>query len=253
LPSGNRVVAGRWHGAAAAPQFSVEQGLAETLNLKLGDELSFEIGGARVSARITSLRKLDWDSMRVNFFVIASPGVLDAFPASYITSFHLPPYAAATVSELVRAFPNITVIDVEALLRQLNGIFDQVARAIGAVFGFALFAGIVVLVAALQSGQDERAADLALMRALGARAAQVRAAVVAEFAVLGTIAGLLGGIGAAGIAWALAHFVFHLDYLPSPLLPLLGGALGLAAAVAVGSLGTRRVRRQPPLAALRGE
>jgi putative ABC transport system permease protein len=253
LPPGNEVAAGRWHGAANTPQFSVEQGLAETLGLQLGDELGFEIGGVRVSARITSLRKLDWDSMRVNFFVIAPPGVLEGFPASYITSFHLPPHAAATVNELVRAFPNITVIDVEALLRQLNDIFDQVARAIGAVFGFALFAGLVVLVAALQSGQDERAADLALMRALGARGAQVRAAVLAEFSVLGSVAGLLGGLGAAAIAWALAHFVFHLGYVPSPLLPALGASMGFAAAVAVGILGTSRMRSQPPLAALRGE
>ncbi|HEX8962130.1 MAG TPA: FtsX-like permease family protein [Rhodocyclaceae bacterium] len=253
LPPGNQVVAGRWHGDAAAPQFSVEQGLAQTLGLAVGDRLTFEIAGTRVSAPITSLRRLDWDSMRVNFFVIAPPGVLESFPASYITSFHLPPHAAATVNELVRAFPNITVIDVESLLRQLNGIFDQVARAIGAVFGFALLAGVVVLVAALQSGQDERAADLALMRALGARGAQVRNAVLAEFGVLGSIAGLLGSFGAGAIAWALAHFVFRLDYLPSPLLPVLGTAAGFATAVVVGAAGTARVRRQPPLAALRGD
>ncbi len=253
LPPGNAVVAGRWHGGASAPQFSVEQGLAQTLGLEVGDELTFDIAGTRIAARITSLRRLDWDSMRVNFFVIAPPGVLESFPASYITSFHLPPHSNGTVDALVRAFPNVTVIDVEALLRQLNGIFDQVARAIGAVFGFALAAGVVVLVAALQSGQDERAADLALMRALGARSAQVRAAVLAEFAVLGGIAGLLGGFGAAAIAWALARFVFHLAYLPSPSLPLLGAVLGLAAALLVGGLGTSRIRRQPPLAALRGE
>ena len=148
----------------------------------------------RVAARVTSLRRLDWDSMRVNFFVIASPGLLDSYPASFITSFRLPPQSAATVNALVREFPNVTVIDVEALLRQMNAIFDQVARAVAAVFGFALLAGVAVLVAALQSGQDERAADLALMRALGARRAQVRAAVLAEFAVLGGIAGLLGGL-----------------------------------------------------------
>jgi len=110
-----------------------------------------------------------------------------------------------------------------------------------------------VLVAALQSGQDERAADLALLRALGARSVQVRAAVLAEFAVLGAIAGLLGGAGAAAISWALAHFVFHLQYLPSPALPLLGVGFGLTAALLVGGLGTARVRKQPPLAALRGE
>ncbi|HEX8988574.1 MAG TPA: FtsX-like permease family protein [Rhodocyclaceae bacterium] len=253
LPAGNEVVAGRWHGTVSTPQFSVEQGLAQTLGLKVGDELTFDVAGSRVSAHVGSLRRLDWDSMRVNFFVIASPGVLEGFPASYITSFHLPPHASATVNQLVRAFPNVTVIDVEALLRQIDGIFDQVARAIGAVFALALAAGVVVLVAALQAGQDERAADLALMRALGARGAQLRAAVLAEFAVLGGIAGLLGGCGAAAIAWALARFAFHLDYLPSPWLPVLGAVAGVAAAMLVGGLGTARLRREPPLAALRGD
>lgn len=253
LPAGNQVVAGKWHGEAPTAQFSVEQGLAETLGLALGDELTFDIAGVRLAARVTSLRKLDWDSMRVNFFVIAPPGTLESYPASYITSFHLPPQSARTINELVAAFPNVTVIDVEALLRQIDAIFDQVARAVSAVFGFALCAGVVVLVAALQSGQDERAGDLALLRALGAKSGQVRAAVLAEFAVLGTVAGLLGALGAAAIAWALARFVFHLAYAPSPLLPLFGLATGLAAALSVGSIGTRRVRRQPPLAALRGE
>jgi putative ABC transport system permease protein len=253
LPSGNSVVAGQWHAAAVAPQFSVEQGLAETLGLKPGDELTYEVAGVRVSAPVTSLRKLDWDSMRVNFFVIAPPGVLESFPSSYITSFHLPPQNSVLVNALVRTFPNITVIDVDALLRQLNATFDQAARAVQAVFGFSLLAGIAVLVAALQAGQDERAADLALMRALGARTAQIRAALLAEFAVLGSIAGLLGGFGAAGISWALGRFAFHLEFIPAPTLPALGTVLGLGGAVVVGVAGTAGILRQAPLAALRGD
>ena len=117
LPPGNQVVAGRWHGAAPENQFSVEQGLAETLRLKLGDELAFEVAGVRLTAAVTSLRKLDWDSMRVNFFVIAPPGVLERYPVSYISSFHLPPQRRQVVDDLVRSFPNVTVIDVEAMLR----------------------------------------------------------------------------------------------------------------------------------------
>ena len=252
LPTGNAVTAGRWHGAAAATEFSVEQGLAQTLGLKLGDELVYDIAGERLTARVTSLRRLDWDSMRVNFFVIAPPGALEKFPASYITSFHLAPGRADVVNALVQRFPNITVIDVDTLVRQLHATFDQVARAVQAVFGFALFAGILVLIAALQSGQDERAADLGLMRALGARHAQVRAAVLAEFAVLGGIAGLLGGLGAAGISWALAELVFHLDFVPAPGLPLIGAALGLAGASLVGLFGSGRALRAPPLLVLRG-
>lgn len=252
LPSGNRITAGRWHGDARGGEFSVEYGLAETLGLKLGDELVYDVAGERLSGRITSLRRLDWDSMRVNFFVIAPPATLENFPASYITSFHLAPQQADVVNALVQRFPNVTVIDVEALVRQLHATFDQIARAVRAVFGFALLAGIVVLVAALQAGQDERAADLGLMRALGARHAQVRAAVITEFAVLGAVAGLLGGAGAAGIAWALAELVFRLDFVPALSLPLLGAVLGMLGASLVGLLGTGSVLRMPPLAALRG-
>jgi len=253
LPAGNRVSAGRWHDAALAQaEFSVEQGIAETLGLKLGDEIVYEIAGMRIGARITSLRQLDWDSMRVNFFVIASPGALEPFPASYITSFRLAPEPAGVVNALVQRFPNITVIDVDALLRQLHATFDQIARAVQAVFGFALLAGVAVLVAALQAGQDERIADLGLMRALGARHAQVRAAVLAEFAALGAIAGLLGGLGAAGISWGLAELVFRLDFTPAPTLPLLGALVGLLGASLVGLAGTARVLKTPPLAALRG-
>jgi len=251
LPPGNAILAGRWHGTASDGGFSVERGIAQTLGLKLGDELVYDIAGERVAGRVTSLRRLDWDSMRVNFFVIAPPGLLEKYPASYITSFHLPPRHAGLANALVQRFPNVTVIDVEALVRQLHATFDQIARAVQLVFGFALAAGIMVLVAALQAGQDERSADLGLMRALGARHAQVRAAVVAEFAVLGGIAGLLGGLGAAGISWALAILVFHLDFAPSPLLPLLGVVLGIAGAVVVGLAGAGGALRAPPLRVLR--
>lgn len=252
LPDGNRVTAGRWHGATGNSGFSVERGLAETLQLALGDELTYEVAGVRLAAPITSLRKLDWDSMRVNFFVIAPPGVLESFPTSYITSFHLPAERHGVVQDLVRRFPNLTVIDVDTLVRQMHATLDQVARAVQAVFGFALLAGIAVLVAALQSGQDERAADLALMRALGARSHQIRAAVLAEFAALGGIAGLLGGLGAAAIAWALGRLVFRLDFLPSLSLPLLGAVLGLAGVSLLGWAGAAGVLRRPAANALRG-
>jgi hypothetical protein len=170
----------------------VEQGLAETLELKLGDRLGYEIGGQRMEGVVTSLRKLDWDSMRVNFFVIAPPRALENYPASYITSFHLPAEAAMVIPELVRRFPNITVIDVAALVRQLHATIDQVARAVQLVFGFAVLAGLAVLYAALQASADERRHELAVLRALGARSRQLAAALLAEFAALGALAGLLG-------------------------------------------------------------
>ncbi len=251
LPEGNSVVAGRWHGADTTPQFSVEQGLAQTLGLALGDILTFEIGGVRSEARISSLRKLDWDSMRVNFFVIAAPGMLDGQPASYITSFYLPPARLDFANRLVAAFPNLTVIDVAAVIGQIQGMVDQLIGAVQFVFGFAVVAGVVVLVGALQATHDEREKELAILRTLGARNRQLRGALLAEFAALGLIAGALAGIGATGIGWALGHFVFKLPYAPSPL-PVLAGALagGLVVMLA-GWFGTRHLLSRPPLESLR--
>jgi putative ABC transport system permease protein len=239
LPSGNTVTAGRWHGQSKDAQFSVEQGLAETLNLKLGDELDYDIAGQRLVARVTSLRKLDWDSMRVNFFVISPAGSLDGLPTSLITSFHLPQEKVDFVNALVREFPNVTVIDVAALVRQLQATLDQVTRAVQLLFGFALVAGVVVLYAALQATADERLRELAVMRALGARKRQLRAALGAEFAALGAMAGLLGGLGAAAIAWALARFAFRLPYLPDPLLVVIGCAAGTLGVAIAGVLAMR--------------
>ena len=255
LPSGNRIKAGQWHGQArminGETEFSVEQGLARTLGLALDDRLTYEVAGQQITGRISSLRQLNWDSMRVNFFVITPPGALDDFPTSDITSFHLPGEQQNFINSLLQQFPNLTVIDVSALARQLQTTIDQVARAIELVFGFALLAGLVVLYAALQASQDQRRYELALLRALGARHSQLRAALIAEFATLGGMAGLLAGLGASLISWAVAYFALQLDYLPSLLMPLLGlciGALGISLAGWLGSAGNLR---HPALLALR--
>ncbi len=251
LPTGNSVSGGRWHGATEAAEFSVEQGLAETLELKLGDRLTYEIAGQRLEGAVTSLRKLDWDSMRVNFFVIAPPRALENFPASYITSFHLPAEAATVVPELVRRFPNITVIDVAALVRQLQATIDQVARAVQLVFGFAVLAGLAVLYAALQASADERRHELAVLRALGARSRQLAVALLAEFAALGALAGLLAGLAASLIGWGLARFAFRLDYLPQVELWLAGAGAGLVLVLVAGWLGVSGMLRQSAMPSLR--
>ena len=252
LPSGNVVSAGRWHGATTVAEFSVEQGLAETLELKLGDRLGYDIAGQAMEGVITSLRKLDWDSMRVNFFVIAPPAALDSYPASYITSFHLPAEQATLIPELVRTFPNITVIDVAALVRQIQSTIAQVAGAVQLIFGFALLAGLAVLHAALQASADERRHELAVLRALGARRRQLASALLAEFAVLGALAGLLAGIAASLIGWGLARFAFRLDYLPQAELWLLGALAGMVLVLVAGWLGVSPMLRQSAMPALRG-
>ncbi len=253
LPAGNSLTAGKWFAPQDVdkPQFSVEQGLADTLKLKLNDVLVYEIAGRRLEAGITSLRKLDWDSMRVNFFVVTPPGVLENFPTSYITSFHLPPDRAGFVGELVAAYPNLTVIDVASILRQFKSVMDQLALAVQFIFAFSLVAGLAVLYTALESTHDEREYEIAVLRTLGARNRQLRAALAAEFAVLGAIAGVVAGVGAALISWLLGHFVFQLPYTPAWLvLPagMLGGILGITLA---GLAGTARTFRVPALQSLR--
>lgn len=252
LPEGNSIVSGAWFKGSGAEQgFSVEQGLATTLGLEFGDTLRFDIAGNRIEGRITSLRKLDWDSMRVNFFVIAPPGALDGFPASYITSFHLPADKGDFINRLVAAFPNLTVIDVAAILRQLQSVMDQLARAVQFIFSFALLAGVAVLFAALEATHDERQFELAVMRTLGARNRQLRAALAAEFAMLGSVSGLLAGFGASAISYALAHFVFKLPYQPGWLPLVVGLAGGLVGVTLAGLAGTAGTVRRPALQSMR--
>ncbi len=251
LPSGNVVQSGRWHGTAAEPQFSVEAGLAQTFGLKVGDRVAFEIAGQRVEAPITSVRKLAWDSMRVNFFFIASDGVLENYPASLITSFHLPPGNHDFTTQLVAQFPNLTVIDIAAVIAQVQAMIDKLIVIVQFVFGFAVLAGLVVLYAALQATHDERDYELAMLRTLGARNRQVRQALFAEFLVLGGVAGVLAGIGASAIGWVLAEQVFRMPYVPALVPVLVAVVLGAAGVVAGGWLGTRALLNRPPLASLR--
>jgi len=252
LPAGNSLVAGRWHADGGAMQFSVEKGLADTLGLKLADTLEFEVAGQRFSGPVTSLRKLDWDSMRVNFFVIAPDGALAGQPASYITSFHLPGGSEAVVSDLVRQFPNITVIDVAALVRQLQATLDQVVGAVQLVFMFSLLAGLVVLYAAIEASSGERSHELAVLRALGGRQRQLRQVVLAEFAVLGLLAGLLSGLGATAIGTALARWVFQLDYLPTADYLFISIAAGVIGVSLAGMTATRRAFSGQVIERLRG-
>lgn len=251
VPDGNRVTDGKWHGDRAGAEFSVEKGLAETFALKIGDRVRFNVAGRLVEAPITSVRELEWDSMRVNFFFIAAPGMLEDDPASLITSFRLPPDNQAFTAALVNRFPNLSVIDVAAVIEQVRSMTDKLILIVQFVFGFAVLAGFVVLYAALQSTHDEREYELAMLRTLGARNRQVRQALLAEFLVLGGVAGGLAGIGATAIGWGLAHYVFKIAYVPAMWPLLLAMLAGGAGVVGGGWLGTRKLLERPPLASLR--
>jgi len=253
VPEGNRVVAGRWFGdgPGAAPEFSVEEEITQTLNIRLGDRLTYEIAGQRVEAPVTSLRKLDWDSMRVNFFVIASPGLLERQPASYVTSFFLPAGRTAVVNELVNRFPNLTVIDVSVILRQVREVMDQMARAVQFVFLFTLAAGLLVLYAAINASRDERMFEAAVMRALGASSRQLLVSGLTEFCVVGAVAGLFAATGAAAVGMVLASAVFRLDYAPGIAVWGWGLAAGLLCGALGGWSGARIAVRSAPIQVLR--
>lgn len=253
LPAGNRVTAGRWFGTAEAQKgvASVEDGLAQTLGLTVGDRLEFSVAGESVDMQVVGLRKLNWDSMRVNFFVLTPPAVLEAYPASWITSFHLASDKTDFVSRLVREFPNLTVIDVAAIVRQLQSIMDQVAQAVQFVFLFTLVAGIIVLYAALASAAEERRYELSIMRALGARREQLQRAVLAEFAAIGCLSGLIASLAAMAVGQVLAKKVFNLDVALAwwlPPLAMLGGTLMVMGA---GWFAATKLMQKTPLEALR--
>jgi len=250
LPPQNQVVAGKWLDDRG-PGASVEVGLAKTLNLKLGDRLRFDIGGQVVEAPITSLRKLEWGSMRVNFFVILNPALMADMPQTFITAFRLPPERAGLVNRLVRDFPNLTVVDIGSVVRQVQGVIDQVVRAVEFLFLFTLASGLLVLYAALVGSQDERIREAGLLRALGATRRQLSQAQWMEFALVGSLAGLLAATGAAATGWALARYVFKFDWTFSPTVWLAGIAVGAVCAFVGGWVGLRNVLRHPPLQTLR--
>ncbi|MGB5080308.1 MAG: FtsX-like permease family protein [Burkholderiales bacterium] len=252
-PPENKVTAGAWFGAEdlARGAISVEHWIAERLGIRLGDRLEFESAGRSVSAGVTSIRKLEWDSMRPNFFFITTPGLLDGFATSYITAFHAPRGDSQLTLRLSQRFPNITVIDFTLILRQIQSVMDQLIGAVQLVFLFALAAGVLVLYAALLATQDERTHEAAVMRALGASRAQVLAAQRAEFAVLGAIAGLLASLGASAIGWTLATRVFQLEFIWNGWIWIAGPSLGLACVVLNAWAGARAALGRPPMAALR--
>ena len=252
MQADNQLVAGQWWTTTqSGAQFSVEDGIAERLGMRLGDTLTFDIAGVSVAARITSLRKVDWDTFNVNFFVIAPPGMLETHPATYVTSFYLPPDNVAVLSGIVREFPNLLLIDVAQVLAQVQKMMDQVARAVQFIFLFTLLAGLTVLYAAIASTQDERLYQATVMRTLGASRSQLRRAIIAEFAVLGTLSGLLAAAGASALGFVIATQVLNLAYTFNAtvwLAGILAGALGIALA---GYAGTRSVLNVAPLKAMR--
>jgi putative ABC transport system permease protein len=248
----NRIVAGRWWPpGAATEEVSVEQDFGREMGLELGDVVTFDIAGEAVSAEVTSFRTVEWDSFQPNFFMVFTPHVLRDFPATYITSLYVPAGAEAVVIDLMRAFPSVTAIDLDAVLGQVRDVMDKAALAVQAVFLFTLLAGLAVLWSAVQSTRDEREYESAMLRTLGASRRRVLAGVASEFCAIGLLAGILATAGAALAGYFLATRLFELDYAIDPILLAGGPVLGTLFVGAAGVLAARRVISTAPVNVLR--
>lgn len=249
MPPHNELAAGRWvpdePGAV-----SVEEGLARTLGLRLGDTLRFDIAGLETEARITSLRKVDWASMRVNFFVMFPLAEMPEVPGTYIAAFRAPETPGFD-NALSRAFPNVTNVDVSASIGQVQRVLDQVIRAVEFLFGFTLAAGLVVLFAAVVATREQRSREFAIMRAMGAGGRLLAQVQRAELLGVGALAGLLASLAAVAVGWGLARFAFEFSWNASPWVPLAGAAAGAVLALAAGWWGLREVLRRPVVETLR--
>jgi len=253
LGADNRIIAGRWWSAddAGRPLVSLASEFQESLGVQVGDHLTFDIAGESREVTVASIRKVKWDTFQPNFFIVFAPGVLDGTAGTYLTSAYFAPGAARSLAQLAHRFPSVSIFDIDELLGEVRAVLDKAALAVQSVFVFTLLAGLTVLLAAVQSSRDERRYESAMLRTLGASRSTVVQGVLAEFATLGVLSGLLAAIGASLAAyflttqWLELHYVFEF-------LPWLEGVLGGALLVAAGGwLATRSVVAQPPLTTLR--
>jgi putative ABC transport system permease protein len=255
LPPSNTVIAGQWftpHPAEA--EVSVDTMWRDMYALKLGDTMRFDVGEGQLDAKVTSFRHVDWTSFRVNFFLLVDPLHANALPHTWIASFYLPRGHTEDLAGLSRTYPNLSLVDVDALLDRVREIVQRVTGAVRWVLGFSLLAGALVLAAALATSGQERRHEAALLRTLGARRGLLRIAAACEFALLGLIAGVTAALGAMVGGWWLGRSVFHIkDFMPHALPLALAALLAAVVVMLLGLAGTRKVTHTPPMRLLRAE
>lgn len=251
--AGNAITAGEWWSANdTRPQLSLAEEMREETGLELGDELTFSIGGEQVSVTITSFRRVQWDSFRPNFFMVVNPQAFEQYAHTYVTSFYASAEQRGAALDVVRAYPGVSVIDIDAVLEMVRGAMDRAALAVQYVFLFTLAAGFTVLLAAIQATRDERVFESAVLRTLGARRGVVLQGVAAEFAALGLLAGTLATAGAAAVGYLIATQLFNLDYSPGFLVWVVGLVSGVLLVGVSGTLAVRSVVNESPVVTLRG-
>jgi len=253
LQADNKIVAGRWwtESDRGRKLVSVSTEYAEALGVGVGDTLSFDVAGEPLEAQVASIREVQWDSFRPNFFLVFSPGTLDGMVGTWLTALKLDESGRRSLVELVRQFPSVSIFDVDSILSQVRQVMDRAALAVQYVFLFTLLAGVTVLLAAVQSTRDERAYESAMLRTLGASRRVVLAGVATEFTALGVLSGLLAAVGATVGGWVLATELFNLKYHFDPTVWLVGTVLGVVLVGGTGTLAARSVIRQPPVSTLR--
>jgi len=249
----NTLVSGHWWSRKdfGKPLLSLESKLSTTLGLQLNDVVSFDVNGTVIDFTLSNLRAVNWDSFNINFFTVVPPGVLEQYPANWVTSVYLDSEQRQQLGQLVREFPNVTLIDVNVIMQRVRGIMDRVSLAVEFIFLFTLMAGLAVLYAAIQSNQDERRFENAVLRTLGASRKTLMLGLFAEFSLLGALSGLLAGLSATSLAWLLALSVFKFEYSFDITVVLIGVISGTVIVVIAGLLGTRSVLRLPPIQSLR--
>ncbi len=250
MPAHNRLISGAWF-EGEAPAVSVEESIAKTLGLTLGDEITFDVASQRISAPITSIRGVEWDSMQVNFYVIFPTNALKDFPQSWITAFYLPPSSSQLGAELLKRFPNITLVDTGLVMEQIRSTLGRVSRGVEFIFAFTVLSGALVLVATLLTNNAARMREAGIMRALGASQVQIRRAIWMELAFIGLLAGLMAGIAAQALGFVVAQQVFKFTYVLSPVLLLSAMGLGVVIAMLGGIWSVNRIVSTPPLQVLR--
>ena len=261
LPAHNIILSGAWIPEEAGG-VSVEESVAKTLNLALGDALRFNVGGMVVDSKVSSIRKVDWGSMRANFYVMFPVAQLAGVPVTYMGAFRAPPtkgsqdgksIAASSTFDntLVKNYPNITNVDMSATVSQIQKVLDQVIRAVEFLFAFTLAAGVVVLLAAITATKDERAKEFAVMRSLGASGKLLRQVQGAELAGVGLLAGFLASVIAVAIGWAMARYVFEFTWSIKLWVPLAGSMAGSVLALIAGTYVLRSVLSRPVIETLR--